>query len=114
MTDTRLHDWLQTFDRYRKASNALLAEIDRADAEHDDINPDIGNAHYGAGLAVLYVPALNVVQVAQKIRVADNLFQLGQVHPDLAQILLDDLLSLVGLESGDVPALPQTLMPASN
>ena len=109
MTNVHVHDWSETFDRYRKASNALLAEIDRADDEHDDINPDIGAAHHGAGLAVLYVPARHVVQVAQKIRVADNLFHLGQVHPDLAQILLDDLLSLVGLESGDVPALPQTV-----
>jgi hypothetical protein len=60
-------------------------------------------------MALLCVPARHVVQVAQKIRVADNLFWLSQVHPDLVQILLDDLLSLVGLDAGDAPLLPAQL-----
>lgn len=113
MTEHPVTDWSETFDRYRLASTALLAEMDRCEATGDDIDREIGDSHQSAGMAVLYVPARNVVQVAQKVRVADNLFHLGQTHPDLAQILLDDLLSLVGLESGDAPALPKPFMPAA-
>jgi hypothetical protein len=106
MTEHPLADWNTAFDRYRTTSGTLLAEMDRADEIGEDIDDDIGRDHRNAGLGVIYAPASNVVQVAQKIRVADNLFQLTQVHPDLAQILLDDLLSIAGLASGDQPPLP--------
>lgn len=109
MTDTHLADWSAAFDRYRVANAALLANIDEvtdaAEFPHE-VDPVLGEAHERAGLALLYVPARHVLQVAQKIRVADNLFYLGQCHPDLVQILLDDLLSLVGLSDGESPALP--------
>lgn len=109
MTDTPVADWSAAFDRYRTANAALLANIDDVtDAAKfpQEVDPVLGEAHQRAGMALLYVPARHVVQVAQKIRVADNLFWLSQVHPDLVQILVDDLLSLVGLDAGDVPPLP--------
>lgn len=109
MTDTHLADWSAAFDRYREANAALLVNIDDVtDAASllDEVDPALGEAHTRAGMALLYVPARHVVQVAQKIRVAENLFFISQLQPDLVQILVDDLLSLVGLDAGDVPPLP--------
>lgn len=114
MTENRVTDWLETFERYCIAHSTLLVETDRSDSTGDDIDGAIVDFHYSAGIEVLYTPARHLVQVAQKVRVADNLFDLKQVHPDLAKLLLRDLLSLVGLENGDVPALPSALIPVSN
>ena len=57
-------------------------------------------------MQLLYVPARHVVHIAQKIRVANNVLYLDGMHPDLAQLLIDDLLALAGIEDGDAAPLP--------
>jgi len=107
MTETPLTDWATAFDRYRQASGALLAELDRVEGgDIDEIDGQISDVYTLAGMQLLYVPTRHVVHIAQKIRVANNVLYLDGMHPDLAQLLIDDLLALAGIEDGDAAPLP--------
>ena len=84
-------------------------EVARAAATGEDIDQAAADAHAFAAVTLIAIPATHVVQIGQKIRAADNLVNLGQLYPDLAEILLSDVLGLIGIANGDEKLLPHRL-----
>lgn len=117
MTDTTLPNphpasdaaWTVVLGDYRAAVTSFHAEVSRAAAAGDDIDQATADAHAFAAVALIGTPATHVVQIGQKIRAADNLVNLGQLYPNLAEILLRDVLGLIGITSGDDRLLPYPL-----
>ena len=94
MTEHPVTDWSATFDRYRIASTALMAEMDRVEIEGAPEAVFADEAHRAA-MELLYAPAQTILHVVQKIRIANKILYLRGMHPDLADMLIEDLLALV-------------------
>lgn len=102
MTEHPVTDWSETFDRYRQTSLAAVAGFDRAEATDDDeadsVMAENADAAEQAAMALLYTPACDVLHVVQKIRVVQKFLYMGGMHPDLADMLTNDLESLIVLQ----------------
>jgi len=97
MTDTHVTDWAMAFESYQAAATAWQAELRRSDKTQVDPNDEIDTVHRRAGLILLSLPARNIAQIAQKVRVAENVFDLDSAFvdlPNLPHLLLADLLAL--------------------
>lgn len=101
--------WADALGAYREAASRFHAEVARAAATGEDIDQAAADAHAFAAVALIGTPATHVVQIGQKIRAADNLVNLGQLYPNLAEILLTDVLGLIGIADGDGRLLPHRL-----
>lgn len=102
MTDTHLTEWPSAFENYRQTSLAAVAGFDRAevtdDDEADSVMAENADAAEQAAMALLYTPACDVLHVVQKIRVVQKFLYMGGMHPDLADMLTNDLESLIVLK----------------
>jgi len=101
--------WASVLGDYRAAASRLHAEVARAAASGEDIDQAATDAHAFAAVALIGTPATRAIQIGQKIRAADNLVNLGQLYPNLAEILLTDVLGLIGIEDSDERLLPYRL-----
>jgi len=101
--------WASALGDYRAAASRFHAEVARAAVTGEDIDQAAADAHAFAAVALIGTPATHVVQIGQKIRAADNLVNLGQLYPNLAEILLSDVLGLIGIANGDERLLPHRL-----
>jgi hypothetical protein len=101
--------WASALGDYRAAASRFHAEVARAAATGEDIDQAAADAHAFAAVALIGTPATHVVQIGQKIRAADNLVNFGQLYPNLAEILLSDVLGLIGIANGDERLLPHRL-----
>lgn len=117
MTDSTLSNpvpasdaaWADALGEYRAAALRFHAEVARAAATGEDIDQAAADAHAFAAVALIGTPATHVVQIGQKIRAADNLVNLGQLFPNLAEILLTDVLGLIGIDDSEGRLLPHRL-----
>lgn len=101
--------WAETYRAYTTACTALQVENAFAVHTRADINREVEEHHNLAAIALLETPAANIVHVAQKLRAADNLLNLSQLYPGLADLLLADIFALIGIDSGDQRPLPYPL-----
>jgi hypothetical protein len=101
--------WAKALGDYRGATFRFHTEVARAAATGEDIDQTAADAHAFAAVALIGIPATRVVQIGQKIRAADNLVNLGQLYPNLAEILLSDVLGLIGIADGEERLLPHRL-----
>lgn len=105
-------DWSPAYEQYVTAVVDLNVEVARAVEANCDIDNEIVCAHTRAGFALMELPASDMLQAAQKIRVAGNLQILDRdrEHPKLVQGLISDLLTLA---RPDVEANPLLLPPSA-
>jgi len=95
--------WEEALQNYETTLPLKEAAIDG----HGDFKA-AHEAHEKAAMVLLNTPAKDTLQVAQKVRVACNLFHLEETAPDLAETLIEDLLTIHGAVS-DRHLLPKLM-----
>jgi len=106
----RESEWTLALERYRDACAVMRRVIDQAEAEGKDLPPGPEDAHEAAARALILTPGTHLLHVAQKVRALDNLLGLSANWPGLADVLIHDLMQLIGTSNGEQAFLPNSIM----
>tara|TARA_A100001391_G_scaffold195211_1_gene172280 strand:+ start:1853 stop:2215 length:363 start_codon:yes stop_codon:yes gene_type:complete len=99
-------DWPRLYRQYVEANERLLDAVARIDAPDATLDPDLSGAHDDAGRALVRCPASELIHVAQKVRVAQNLTDINRAFPNLSYLIEADIFRLLGIPEPNQPLLP--------
>ncbi|WP_041557912.1 hypothetical protein [Novosphingobium sp. PP1Y] len=106
----RESEWDLALGRYRDTCAEMRRVMDRAGAEGEDLPPGPVDAHEAAARALILTPGTHLLHVAQKVRALDNVLGLSANWPGVAEVLIHDLMQLIGATDSEQAFLPNSIM----